>query len=160
MEFRKHPGSYAEGAYAVVFFVEDRAIKVFKRRTEASDEHVRAVFGSEIEAYRQALCADDLRELVRHFIGATTCCAITNVDGTDISKQFYLYCAYEMVRVHGDFRKFGTLSSEITEYLRRRFNAAGIFHLVDSSIVLDVESRPRHIGDFAMREYEVIDRSP
>jgi hypothetical protein len=160
MEFRKHPGSYAEGAYAVVFFVEDRAIKVFKRRPEASDEHVRAVFESEIEAYKHALCTDDLRELVRHFIGATTCCAITDVDATDISKQFYLDCAYEMAWVQGDFKKFGTLSSEITEDLGRRFHAAGILHLIDSSIVVDVEGRPRHVVDFAMREHELIDPSP
>jgi hypothetical protein len=82
--------------------MEDRAIKVFKRRPEASYEHVRAVFQSEIEAYKHALCIDDLRDLVRHFIGATTCRAITDAVGTDISKHFYLDCACEMACIQGD----------------------------------------------------------
>ena len=40
----KLPNRYEEGAYGVVFFDEyDCAVKLFKRRASAPEEHIRAV---------------------------------------------------------------------------------------------------------------------
>lgn len=44
-------GSHAEGCYEILFFVDDRAIKVFKRQGDSPPDHTGDVFYSEVEAY-------------------------------------------------------------------------------------------------------------
>src|SRR5882672_11520390 len=152
IHLKKFPGLFAEGFYAFVFFVGDRAIKVFKRRAVDQESHVRQVFQSEVMAYQQALGADKLQDLVSHFIGPVRCAAISDAAGNDISQEFVLDCAYEMRCICGDFKKLGTLDERIQDETRRLFYAAGIRHVKDCSVVVS-DGRASSVIDFAMQEY-------
>lgn len=149
---KKLPQSYDEGAYGVVFFDEHGyAIKVFKRRADASDEHVNAVFQSEVKAYQVATQSETLRTVVPEFFGAITCSQVLDANGVDISKSFHLAFAYKMRRVEGHFRKCGLLDDD----LKIAFNEAGIWHTRDASVLFDEDGMVKCIVDIAMQEHEL-----
>jgi hypothetical protein len=99
MELRKGPDT-REGHYSLVFLTATRAVKVFKRRP-GQDDHIRQVFASEVSAYEIARFHDNLKALVKHFVGPVAGCRIQDLSGNDISNEFLPACAYEMERLYG-----------------------------------------------------------
>ncbi len=152
--FQKIPGSFGEGAYSLVFLTSDGlATKVFKRRPDASEQHVKDVFKSEVEAYNIASKIKELRILIPHFYGQITCSRITNEKGLDISGEFYLNYAYQTKRVFGSFRKFGDIPREKTQSVQDLFRLAGINYVLDSCVLLGDNDEITCIIDFATKEY-------
>lgn len=142
---------YAEGAYSVVFFDEEGyAIKVFKQRTEAPEEHLQKVFQSEVDAYTIASQHQELRRFVPKFFGKLECEKIFDINGCDISHQFYLKLVYKMEKVDGTFRKCGLQD----EYLISVFNSAGIRHTKDASVLFH-DDAVKCVVDIATQEYEL-----
>ena len=147
----KHPGSYDEGAYGIVFFDEQGyAIKVFKRRPDAPEEHLKAVFQSEVEAYRIANESNELRALVPEFFGVITCEQVLDEAGNDISGVFHMALAYKMRKIEGVFRKCGLQD----EKLKGAFSEAGIRHTKDASVLFE-DGAIRCIVDIAVQEHEL-----
>jgi len=152
MYLEKSRNHDAQGAHAVVFFKDGRAIKVFKR--QHGEEYVRNVYKDEVAAYERAKTFDQLRPVVSHFVGPTRCCRITDYRGNDISNEFILDCAYEMERIDGDFVEIGKLPFESRWRIERLFEGTGINHINDCSAIIDADGSVRHVIDFAIREYE------
>lgn len=76
MNLVRRPGSHAEGCYTTVFFVDDSAIKVFKRQVDAPPHHVKDVFYSEVEAYRHSAARCQICQYTQHFIDVKAVCRI------------------------------------------------------------------------------------
>lgn len=147
----KFPGSYEEGAYGFVFFDEQGyAIKVYKKRVDAPEEHIRAVFQSEVEAYRIATEREELKTLVPEFFGVIPCEKVLDEIGNDISREFYLSFAYKMRKVEGRFIKCGLQD----EQLKIAFNNAGIRHTKDASVLFE-SGVVKCIVDIADQEHEL-----
>jgi len=147
----KLPGKFEEGAYGVVFFNEHGyAIKVFKRRADAPEEHLDNVFKSEVEAYTIANKHQELHTLVPDFFGSIQCTQVLDAAGNDISHDFHLSLAYKMKKVEGEFIKLGIKDAK----LRAIFNEAGIGHTIDASVLLDGES-VKCVVDIATQEHEL-----
>ena len=143
--------SYEEGAYGVVFFVEQSyAIKVFKRCTDVPENHVNAVFQAELEAYRIASETEELKAVIPEFFGAITCTQVLDNAGKDISDKFYLSFAYKMSKVDGDFKKCGLND----ERLESAFRRVGIHHTTDASVLFE-DGEVKCIVDFATKEHEL-----
>ena len=148
----KLPNRYEEGAYGVVFFDEyDCAVKLFKRRASAPEEHIRAVFQSEVEAYMIATQSEELRVLVPEFFGAIQCEKVLDETGKDISHEFHLSIGYKMRKIDGEFIKSGL--QELI--LKSAFKKAGIHHTVDASILYDEDGLVKCMVDIATREFEL-----
>ncbi len=147
----KRPGMYGEGAYGIVFFDEQGyAIKIFKRRTDVSEEHLKEVFQSEVDAYTIACQHQELRTLVPEFFGKTQCEQVFDATGNDISHEFHLSLAYKMKKVDGTFIKCGLQDDD----LKRAFNDAGIRHTIDASILFEGET-VKCVVDIATQEHEL-----
>lgn len=116
-------------------------------------DHVEAVFSAELEAYRIAKQDKDLSLLVPDFYGSVGIGNISDNAGADISDQFWLSCAYQMAHVKGSFVKIGSIDSEEANRVMRLFHAAGIRHVVDASVVLDVNRKVACVVDFAVEEF-------
>ena len=67
MNLVRKDGSYDEGCYATVFFVDKIAIKVFKRRDDATPNQVRNVFNSEVKAYQHSATRSEICQYTNHF---------------------------------------------------------------------------------------------
>lgn len=149
------PGKFDFGAYAEVFFVNGRALKVFKRRTDADDQHVRRVYESEVGAYEIAGCHEQLRAIVPEFFGRVWVGDVLNEAGNSIASQFILDCAYEMEFVKGCFVKLGSLDSQKHHQMQNLFFPHGVLHLRDASVVLSSNGDIVAMVDFALMEYEL-----
>jgi hypothetical protein len=149
------PGSHAEGCYATVFFVDDSAIKVFKRRGDAPPHHVRNVFYSEVEAYRYSATRCQICQYTQHFTGIITVCSIEDESGRDISSEYHPEFAYEMVWLTGEPIKVGDLEPEFALRIKKLFWDAGVRHMSDCSVFLDQAGELMNVFDFAMQEYEL-----
>ncbi|NMQ18018.1 hypothetical protein E4P82_01675 [Candidatus Competibacter phosphatis] len=150
---------FKEGAYGVVFFTSDgRATKVFRRRTDASEEHVESVFQSEVCAYKLATSDANLRCLIPEFFGCVSVERITNAAGCDVSSQFFLHRAYQMQRIEGDFVKLGTLLESIRQPVIDNFRSAGIRHTCDVSVIVK-NGAVTSVIDFATQKF-VLEHQP
>lgn len=150
---------FKEGAYGFVFFSSDgRATKVFRRRTDANEEHVESVFQSEVCAYKLATSHENLRCLIPEFFGCVSVERITNKEGCDVSSQFFLHRAYQMQRVEGTFVKLGTLAESIRQPVIDNFRSADIRHLCDASVIVK-DGAITCVIDFATQEF-VLEHQP
>jgi hypothetical protein len=155
MNLVRRSGSYADGCYATVFFVDDTAIKVFKRRGDVPPNHVRDVFCSEDEAYRYSANRSEICHYTNHFIGVKVVCMIKDETGRDISHEYHPEFAYEMERLAGEPVKVGALDSESAQHIQGLFRSAGVRHMRDCSVFLDQAGELANVIDFAMQEYEL-----
>lgn len=155
MNLVRRPGSYAEGCYATVFFVEDSAIKVFKRRVDTPPHQARDVFYSEVEAYRHSATRCQISKYTQHFIGEKVVCKIEDERGRDISSEYHPEFAYEMVRLVGEPIKVGDLESQLALKIKKLFWDAGIRHMSDCAVFMDQAGELVNVIDFAMQEYEL-----
>jgi hypothetical protein len=152
-------GAFKEGCYATVFFVGDRAIKVFKRRPDATPEYVSKVFESEVKAYELSAGDGKISHYTKHFIGKKTVCMIEDGDSLDISHNYYLNLAYEMFKLQGEPRKISTLTQTLQAEFKSLFRSAKINHLRDCSIFFNLKEEPTNVIDFAVDEY-VLEHDP
>jgi hypothetical protein len=146
----------SEGAYSVVFI--DRAavriIKVFKRRPD--EDHVRAVFKAEADAYGLAASSAEVSEVVP---GAFRLCPVEQLidkQGQDVTCEFFPDLAFETDFVEGDFYKIGVIGSAEASRVRRLFREAGIHHTSDMSVIISVDGIILKAIDFAVEEHELI----
>jgi hypothetical protein len=149
---------FKEGAYAIVFFSDDRATKVFRKRCDAPESHVESVFLSEVCAYELAYASAELRSLIPTFYGRVTVQKVTDEFGVDISNQFYLHRAYQMQRIEGEFVKLGTLTANVQRPISDSFRSAGISHTCDASVIVK-DGAVSSIIDFATQEF-VLEHQP
>lgn len=159
MNLVRKDGSHAKGCYATVFFVDEIAIKVFKRRDDASPNQVRNVFNSEVAAYQHSAAISEICQYTNHFIGTRAVCKIEDESGCDISHEYYLDLAYVMSALNGNPIDIGKLDSKLSESIKRLFQDAGVMHMSDCSVFLDHAGELASVIDFAMQEY-VLDHEP
>lgn len=144
--------NFGEGYYGCVFYYPNkRATKVFKRR-DNDEQHVKAVFESEVEAYKLASLNPDLSRLIPEFFGKVCVEKIIDAAGCDISHEFYLNYAYQMERIEGKFVKLSGLDKFIWSPVTSMFQSSRIFHTSDASVVVEKGSITSVI-DFATREF-------
>lgn len=146
---RKYP-NYEEGAYGTVFFTSDgRATKVFKHRNDAPQSHTADVYESEVKAYELATSNTETAKFVPEFFGRVLVAKIVDATGQDISSEYELSLAYQMQKIDGHFIKQSCSSTEIGEL----FSKVGIFHLTDTSVILDDMRNISCVIDFAVQEH-------
>lgn len=155
MNLVRRAGSHADGCYATVFFVDDTAMKVFKRRGDVPPNHVGDVFNSEVEAYQHSAARSEICQYTKHFIGVKAVCRIEDESRRDISHEYHPEFAYEMVRLPGEAIKVGELDSEFAQHIQRLFRDAGVRHMSDCSVYLDQAGELVNVIDFAMQGYEL-----
>lgn len=145
-----------EGAFGLIFVnaKSGRALKVFRRKHEASEDHCRSVFNSEIEAYGLASSSPEVRALVPGFYGVRSGLIVLDQDGNDVSAEFIPDLAYEMEFVAGYFQKMGTVANPEADRVRQLFRNAGICYLTDASVML-TNGKITKVIDFAVREFEI-----
>lgn len=150
---------FQEGAYGVVLFSSDgRATKVFRRHNDATEDHVKNVFQSEVCAYKLAASCESVRCLIPEFFGCISVERITDAEGSDVSSQFYLRRAYQMQRIEGNFVKLGTLDEAIRQPVIEKFRSIGIHHTCDASVIV-TDNAVTSIIDFAIQEF-VLEHQP
>jgi len=94
---RRAPGQFQIGAYAVVFFEpQGRATKVFRYQPLQKEQHVRAVFESEVRAYEIASKAIELQTLIPRYFGIVKVTDILDEQNQSIAYQFIPNLAYQM----------------------------------------------------------------
>jgi hypothetical protein len=142
------------GAYGLVCFSPDgKATKIFYKRTEACEQHVKDVFKSEVCAYTKISKIEDLKNLVPYFYGPVIVDEIVDTLGVDISHQFHLDYAYQMNQIPGQFVKIGTLTdSTIRQNIIDRFKSFGINHVCDASVIV-TNGMVTCVIDFALKEF-------
>ena len=133
----------------------DKAYKIFRRLTDPHIAHVAPfVFRAEVDAYHIAVANPQLQPYVPHFFGTVKVSRVVGEDSTDVGGGYWLDLCYVMERLSPDpeERKFGSFfNSEewhLMEPLEQVFEAAGIRHLGDASVLYWRTSRPILI-DFA-----------
>jgi len=81
----------------------ERAYKAFRRNTKSAEPHIaQRAFASEINAYTIATRHPTLRLHVPAFFGQVRVSEVLDQDGSDISKQYWLYLCYGMARLQPD----------------------------------------------------------
>jgi len=135
--------------------VDDSAMKVFKRRGDVPPNDAGDVFNSEVDAYQHSATRSEICQYTKHFIGVKAVCRIEDERGRDISQEYHLEFAYEMVRLTGEPIKIGELDSEFAQHIQRLFRDAGVRHMSDCSVFLDQAGELVNVIDFAMQEYEL-----
>ena len=159
MNLVRKNGSHANGCYATVFFVDEIAIKVFKRRDDASPDQVRSVFDSQVEAYLHSATISEICQYTKHFIGTRAVCKIEDESGCDISHGYYLGLAYVMSMLTGNPIDIGKLELNLKECIKSLFQDDGVMHMSNCSVFLDHAGELPNVIDFAMQEY-VLDHEP
>ena len=159
VQLNKSPGNFKFGAYAVVFFQpQGRATKVFKRRFDCKETHVRNVFQSEVHAYELACKVPELSSIIPEYFRIVNLAYILDPQGRSIIGEFLPDCAYQMSFAQGTFIKSGMLSSY--QNLSNLFRRHGINHLIDASVVLDDCGKVRSVIGFAVKEHELVYDEP
>lgn len=160
LHFNLAADTLESGAFSVVLRNGPRthAYKLFF--SEAADRNImsnrkrRAIFESEVEAYRIAQADDDLRLLVPQFFGMRQVTAITDSSRTDdITRLFLLDCCYEMELVPGKAVKANEirLKMPVVDEYRNKFMQKGIKYMEDSLVFLLADRRMKFI-DFGVRD--------
>jgi hypothetical protein len=159
MNLARRAGSFAEVCYATVFFVDDTATKVFKRRDDAPANHVKHVFDSEVAAYQHSTTRSEIHQYTHHFVGVKAVCRIEDENGHDISHEYHLDFAYTMLRLTGNPIEIGNLDPELAQHIKSLFRDAGVRHMDDCSVFLDHTGKLKNVIDFALQEY-VLEHDP
>lgn len=148
---------FDEGAYSYVFFSNGVATKIFKRSHELSEDFIRRVFQSEVNAYQMLQEHPELLKITPIFYGPVRFESILDNDQGFPPATFLMAdCAYQMEYIPVHFDKLGhhPLCAEITA----SFAKSGIKYLTDASIaVLPVTEGGNLAGirviDFSDHEY-------
>ncbi len=156
MDLHMKKNYFAYGAYAVVFVVEGRVFKLFKKaaasRTAVSDEDRLRTFNYEVEAYTIASGDDTLRNYIPRFHGTVVVNSVTADDeaGTNISDQFFLDRCYCLDLIQGPEHKLlQQMRYEHVERMVKEFHARGIRYLEDACIFFPEEPGRMKVIDIA-----------
>jgi hypothetical protein len=145
-----------EGAYGVVFAdrAAGRIVKIYRWRPE--QDHARAVFKAEADAYGLAASSKAVAALVPGNFRLCTAQQIIDKDGKDVTAEFFPDLALEMDFVAGHFLKIASIDG--TEALRVRglFYDVGIHHTIDMSVTLGADGAVAKAIDFAIVEHELM----
>ena len=146
----------SEGAYGVVFIdkAARRIRKIWKRRPE--EDHARAVFKAEVEAYGLAMKSPVLTGLIPGDFRLCDPQQIIDMQGQDVSGEFFTDLVFETDLVEGTFQKIGSLGSDEAFRVRRMFFDAGIRHTNDMSVTLSADGVIVKAIDFAVQEHELM----
>lgn len=144
-----------KGAYGLVVFVGDKAIKIFN--ANHTREHATKVHNDEVKAYSITQETLSLIELTPSFYGSVAIKKIINQHGYDITNEFYIDLTYSMSHEIGPFMKTSSPilpSSEVSRVFEL-FKSAGIMHIKDCSVAVDDNGMIRKVIDFAIEEHEL-----
>lgn len=146
----------SEGAYGVVFvdMAAGRIIKIYKRG--AKEDHVRAVFKAEVDAYGLAASSAVVSDLVPENFRRCSPERVINNQGQDVTGEFFIDLAFEANFVEGVFKKIGAICSAEASRVRRLFQDAGIHHTNDMSVTVDSGGVILKGIDFATEEHELM----
>ena len=150
----------AHGAFADVFSPDpgDRVFKLFRRLTDPVLKGVAPhVFRAEVGAYEAVAHDPSLVSHVPRFFGSTQVSAVIGEDGSDSSAEYWLDLCYILGRLPADpeERKVGSFFSPKEWHLmapfEERFEAVGVMHLGDASVLHWRSERPMFI-DFGLTD--------
>lgn len=148
-------GYLSEGAYGIIFADwPGRITKVYKWRAE--EDHVRAVFKAEADAYGLAVSSPAVTALVPGNFRLCRVQQIIDKDGKDVTGEFFPDLAFETDFVEGYFQKIGAINSTEALRVRRLFDGAGIHHTIDMSVTLGPDGNVLKAIDFATEEHELM----
>jgi hypothetical protein len=144
-----------EGAYSVIFvdIARERIRKVYRLQAGLTRQHCKEVFDSEIEAYKIAGKASDLKTLVPQFYGTCSTAIIVDGQDQDVSREFLGDLAFEAEYIPGDFIKFGPIDPAEQHRITALLSKHGIKHVCDLSACI-TEGKVTKIVDFATRWIE------
>ncbi len=147
---------FNEGAYGTVF-VDNAARRVTKlyRRDGNPEDHSRQVFASEWEALAKASENDALHLLVMAPVARVSNYEVVDAEGKNITADFLDDAGLEGALIEGAFRKIGSVDAPNKDEIRAAFQAAGIWHINDASVIQDVEGNITKVIDFGMRDIEL-----
>ena len=145
-----------EGAYGSVFVDRDAGrIRKILRRTTSPEAHCRAVLQAEKDALKMAQGHDTLVRYVAAPILELPLAGVMDRDGRDVTAEFYEDAGFEAAYVEGTFYKIGDVAASNWHQLSHAFRAAGIRHLLDSSVTLDSDGNVTKVIDFATHQMEL-----
>lgn len=160
------------GAYSDIFLSADvtRLLKLFisgKHPRNISqwltkpehDEHRRATFASQSQAYEIAMQCASIRNHVPQYFGHVEVSGVWDADGKDVSDQYLLDCCYEVKYIRGEEVKLAVYRSggtppHLVECVKAML-AAGIRYTLDASVLIADDADRFKIIDFATREIEL-----
>lgn len=146
----------SEGAYGVVFIdkATRRIRKISRRRPQ--EDHARAVFKAEFDAYALAMKTPVLSGLIPGDFRLCDPQHVIDREGRDVSGEFFADLAFETDFVEGTFHKIGSLGNDEALRVRRLFFDAGIRHTNDISVTLNADGVIVKAIDFAVQEHELM----
>jgi hypothetical protein len=149
-------GYLSEGAYGIIFAdrLVGRITKIYKSRAE--EDHVRAVFKAEADAYGLAASLPAVTALVPGNFQLCRVRQIIDKDGKNVTEEFFPDLAFETDFVEGYFQKIGAINSTEALRVRRLFDGAGIHHTIDMSVTLGPDGNVLKAIDFATEEHELM----
>ena len=115
------------------------------------------VYRAEVAAYEVVAKAAELQRITPHYYGTLVVTDVQDRRGHSLRSRYWLDCAYEIERIPRDplERKFGSFFQSpewpVLEPIEQLFEAAGIRHLGDASVMHWGSSRPILI-DFAISD--------
>jgi len=140
-----------------VFFIDGVATKIFKRNHSLTDDFIRMVFQSEVDAYLKVQNFPALREITPKFYGPVRFEKIlNNAQGLPSAATLMGDCAYQMEYIQAPFIKLGTHPQRGA--IEKVFADAGIHYLKDASVTdpssIVGENIPGvRVIDFSVKEY-------
>jgi len=147
---------FNQGVYGRVFYKKDnsqkRAVKVFFKSTDKSNEHINNTFKSEVDAYNIICKNQELQNYIPKFYGQISIDKIIDKNGIEISDKYYLEYAYEMEFIEGTFRKYG--NNYTTCNILKAFIEEGVANMKDCSAIIK-DGKPIKIIDFSTEEFEL-----
>lgn len=145
----------SEGVYSIVFVdcAKRRILKVFSKAQGFDFEHSKKVFDSEVEAYKIAMKASELKDLVPKFFGTRRGLLVEDKCGTDVTNEFHPDLASELEFISDDFIKINEAPGSDWEQITRAFKDRGIEYMSDASVTIKNEKIQKVI-DFAIKEFE------
>lgn len=112
-------------------------------------------FESEFNAYLIAQQHPKIKKLVPEFFGKVEVCKIYDENDDDITEQFEVACAYQMLNIEGVYNKTNLIKqSEFTKAVLLEFNEVGISYTIDSSGLFDENGDLLCLIDFGTVELQ------
>lgn len=150
----KHEGNWGE----IFCTIDNKAIKIFKKNKEYRHEQIKNIFESEIEAYKIISSNNELKKYIPIFEGKCDVSKIIDIDGKDISENFYIDCAYKMEFIDGTLNKsYGCESGKCPILIA--FKNAGVHFVNDCAAFVDDSGNALKIIDFATQDFDVFIRN-
>lgn len=147
----------SEGAYGIIFVdrATGRITKIYRRRPE--EDHARAVFKAEADAYGLAALSPAVAALVPGNFRPCRVQQIIDKEGKDVTGEFFPDLAFETDFVEGYFHKIGAINNrDEAQRVCRLFHGAGIHYTIDISVTLDPDGNALKAIDFATEEHELM----